>query len=41
MRLLDNLDDAFYMEETVSTLDWRPVATAPANVDLELSVYEQ
>jgi hypothetical protein len=28
------------MEKTVSTLDWRPIATAPANADLQLSVYE-
>ena len=28
------------MEKTVSTLDWRPVTTAPADDDLELSIYD-
>ena len=28
------------METTVSILDWRPIATAPAYADLELSVYD-
>ena len=28
------------MEKTVSTLDWRPVITAPADADLELSIYD-
>ena len=28
------------MEKTVSTLDWRPVTTAPADADLELSIYD-
>jgi hypothetical protein len=40
MRFLNGLDDAFDMEKTISTLDWRPIATAPANADLQLSVYE-
>jgi hypothetical protein len=37
---LNNLDDAFYMEKTVSALDWMPITTAAADADLELSVYE-
>ena len=28
------------MEKTIFDLDWRPIATAPADADLELSVYE-
>ena len=28
------------MEKTVSTLDWKPVTTAPADADLELSIYD-
>jgi hypothetical protein len=38
---LSSLDDAFVMEKTVSTLDWRPIATAPAGADLEISVYDR
>jgi hypothetical protein len=28
------------MEKIIPTLDWRPIATAPAGADLELSVYD-
>ena len=28
------------MEKTVTTLDWRPINTAPADTDLELSVHD-
>ena len=31
----------FYMEKTDPILDWRPIATAPADADLELSVYDK
>ena len=34
------LGDAFDMGKTVHILDWRPIATAPADVDLELSIYD-
>ena len=29
------------MEKTVLNLDWRPIGTAPADADLELSVYDR
>jgi hypothetical protein len=41
MRSSNSLDDVFYMEKTVPILDWRPIATAPADADLELSVYDK
>jgi len=28
------------MEKTIHVLDWRPIGSAPANVDLELSIYD-
>ena len=31
----------FLMEKTVSILDWKPIATAPVDADLELSVYNE
>ena len=30
----------FDMEKTATTLDWRPIVTAPADAVLELSVYD-
>ena len=29
------------MEKTVLHLDWRPIATAPADANLELSIYDK
>jgi len=28
------------MEKIISTLEWRPITTAPADADLELSIYD-
>ena len=30
----------FFNKKTVSILDWKPIATTPADADLELSVYD-
>jgi hypothetical protein len=39
--VLSSIDDAFVMEKTVPILDWRLIVTAPADADLELSVYDK
>ena len=38
---LSSLCDKPFMEETVTALVWRPIKTAPADVDLELGVYDK
>ncbi len=37
---IPSLDDTFTMEKTIHVLDWRPIGSAPANVDLELSIFD-
>jgi hypothetical protein len=36
-----NLYESFSLEKAVPMSDWKPIATAPAYADLELSIYDQ
>jgi hypothetical protein len=36
-----NLYEGLSLEKAIPMSDWNPIATAPADTDLELSIYDQ